>query len=152
MITKAVIDDFISQRSLAVVGVSRTKGTNKFGNAAYKELKSKGYELSLVHPSGEVIEGQQSYPNLRDLPQKVGGVLVIVQPAQAEKVVQDAHAAGINRVWLQQGAESPAAIEYCQQNGMSVVYGHCILMFAQPIAFMHKPHRWVMKLIGQLPK
>ncbi len=152
MVTKAMIDDFISQRSLAIVGVSRTKGNTKFGNTAYKELKTKGYELSLVHPSGEVIEGQQSYPSLKDLPHPVDGVLVVVPPAQAEKVVHDAHEAGIKRVWLQQGAESQAAIEYGEQNGMSVVHGHCILMFAQPMAFMHKPHRWVMKLIGQLPK
>jgi predicted CoA-binding protein len=145
-----MIDDFISQPSLAIVGVSR-KG-NKFGNNAFKELKTKGYQLYLVHPSGELIEGEQSYPNLKALPQKVGGVLVVVHPDQAEKVVCEAHEAGIDRVWLQQGAESQAAIQYCQQNGMSVVYSKCILMFAQPLAFFHKPHRWVMGVLGQLPK
>lgn len=150
MVTKAMIDDFISQRSLAIVGVSR-KG-NKFGNSAFKELKAKGYELTLVHPSSEIIEGQQSYPSLKDLPQKVGGVLVIVPPAETEKVVRDAHEIGIERVWLQQGAESQAAIQYCEQNGMSVIYGHCILMFAQPMKFFHKPHRWVTQMLGQLPK
>jgi len=151
MVTKAMIDDFISQPTLAVIGVSR-KGSNKFGNSAFKELKTKGYQLFIVHPSGEVIEGQQSYQSLKDLPQKVGGVLVIVPPAQAEKVVKEAHEAGIKRVWLQQGAESQTAIEYCQQNGMSVIYDQCILMHAKPIAFFHKPHRWVMQLLGQLPK
>lgn len=109
MISKAMIDDFISQRSLAIVGVSR-KG-NKFGNNAFKELKTKGYKLTLVHPSGEIIEGQQTYPSLKALPEKVGGVLVVVPPAQAEKVVHEAHEEGIDRVWLQQGAESKAAIQ-----------------------------------------
>jgi hypothetical protein len=150
MVTKAMIDDFISQPSLAIVGVSR-KG-NKFGNNAFKELKAKGYKLYLVHPSAEIIEGQQSYPSLKALPQAVGGVLVVVPPAQAEKVVREAHESGIKRVWLQQGAESQAAIQYGEQNGMSVVYGKCILMFAQPIRFFHKPHRWVMGVLGKLPK
>jgi hypothetical protein len=150
MVTKAMIDDFISQPSLAIVGVSR-KG-NKFGNNAFKELKAKGYKLYLVHPSAEIIEGQQSYPNFKALPQAVGGVLVVVPPVQAEKVVREAHEAGIKRVWLQQGAESQAAIQYGEQNGMSVVYGKCILMFAQPIRFFHKPHRWVMGVLGKLPK
>ena len=150
MITKAIIDDFITQRSLAIVGVSRK--ANKFGNIVFKELKTKGYQLYLVHPSGEVIEGEQSYPSLKALPSKVGGVLVVVPPAQAEVVVREAHEAGIERIWLQQGAESPAAIQYCQQNGMSVVYGNCILMFAQPLSFFHKPHRWVMQVLGQMPK
>ena len=150
MVTKAMIDDFISQPSLAIVGVSR-KG-NKFGNNAFKELKAKGYKLYLVHPSAEIIEGQQSYPSLKALPQAVGGVLVVVPPAQAEKVVREAHESGIKRVWLQQGAESQAAIQYGEQNGMSVVYGKCILMFAQPMRFFHKPHRWVMGVLGKLPK
>jgi predicted CoA-binding protein len=150
MISKAMIDDFVSQRSLASVGVSR-KG-NKFGNNAFKELKTKGYKLSLVHPSGEIIEGQQTYPSLKALPEKVGGVLVVVPPAQAEKVVREAHEEGIDRNWLQQGAESKAAIQYCEQNEMSVIYYKCILMFAQPLAFFHKPHRWVMGVLGQLPK
>jgi hypothetical protein len=150
MVTKAMIDDFISQPSLAIVGVSR-KG-NKFGNNAFKELKAKGYKLYLVHPSAEIIEGQQSYPNFKALPQAVGGVLVVVPPVQAEKVVREAHEAGIKRVWLQQGAESQAAIQYGEQNGMSVVYGKCILMFAQPMRFFHKPHRWVMGVLGKLPK
>ena len=150
MVTKAMMDDFLSQRTLAIVGVSR-KG-NKFGNNVFKELKAKGYQLYLVHPSGEIIEGEQSYPSLKALPQKVGGLLVVVPPAETEKVVREAHAVGINRLWMQQGAESQAAIEYCQENGMSVIYGKCILMFAQPMKFFHKPHHWVMGVLGKLPK
>jgi len=152
MVTKAMIDDFISQPSLAIVGVSRYADKNKFGNSAYKELKTKGYQLYLVHPSAETLEGERTYPSLKAIPSGVGGVLVIVQPAQAEKVVQEAHEAGIHSIWLQQGSESQAAIQYCQQNGMSVIHNHCILMFAKPLAFMHKPHRWVLQLLGQLPK
>jgi predicted CoA-binding protein len=77
---------------------------------------------------------------------------VVVPPDQTEKVVREAHEAGINRVWMQQGAESQAAIQYGEENGMSVIHGRCILMFAQPMKFFHKPHRWVMGLLGQLPK
>jgi predicted CoA-binding protein len=151
MITKAMVDDFLAQRTLAIVGVSRTD-KNKFGNAAFKDLKEKGYKMYIVHPSGEVIEGAQSFTSLKALPEQVGGVLVVVPPVEAEKVVREAHEVGISRIWLQQGAESKDAIQYCQDNGMSVVYGKCIMMFAQPMKFMHKPHRWVMGLLGQLPK
>lgn len=150
MITKAMIEDFISQRSLAIVGASRK--ANKFGNIAFRELKAKGYQLYLVHPSGEIIERVQSYPSLTDLPAKVEGVLVSVPPDQAEKVVREAHEAGIYRIWLQQGAESANAIDYCQKNGMNVIHGQCILLYAQPLTFFHKPHRWVMQMLGQLPK
>jgi uncharacterized protein len=150
MVTQAKIDDFLSQRTLAIVGVSRAG--NKFGNSAYKELIEKGYKVYIVHPSGEVIDGAQSYKCLGELPEQVGGVVVVVPPGQAEKVVQEAHALGIRRIWLQPGAESTEIIEYGEHNGMSVVSGVCILMFAEPQKFFHKPHKWVMKLLGRLPR
>ena len=146
---KAAVDDFLAQRSLAVVGVSR--GGKKFGNTAYRELKAKGYQLFPVHPEAEVLEGDKCYPSLSSLPELVGGVLVVVPPAQTEQVVRDATAANIPRVWLQQGAGSEAAVRFCEEHDISVVAGECILMFAEPVGFLHKPHRWVWKLLGKLP-
>ena len=150
MTSRAVVDDFVSQRKLAVVGVSRKK--MKFGNMAFKELRGKGYQLFPVHPHAETIEGERCYPSLAALPEPVDGILVVVPPAQAEQVVRDAAAAGIRRVWLQQGAESAAAIRFCEENGISAVHGECILMFAEPAAWFHRAHRWVWKLLGKLPR
>jgi predicted CoA-binding protein len=150
MTPKALVTDFVSQRKLAVVGVSRQG--KKFGTMAFRELKAKGYRLLPVHPKAETIEGERCYPNLAALPEPVDGVLVVVPPAETEKVVREAAAAGIKRVWMQQGAESPAAIKFCQENGLNVVHGECILMFAEPAAWFHRAHRWVWKLLGKLPK
>jgi predicted CoA-binding protein len=148
--SKSAVMDFISQRSLAVVGVSRSG--NKFGNTAYRELKAKGYQLVPVHPQAETLEGDRCAKDFASLPAPVGGVLVIVPPEQAEQAVKAAAAAGIKRVWLQQGAESPAAIQLAESKGMSVVSGECILMFAEPTGFGHRAHRWIRGLFGRLPK
>jgi predicted CoA-binding protein len=150
MTSKAAVADFVSQRRLAVVGVSRKK--MKFGNLAFRELKRKGYKLFPVHPHAGQLEGERCYPSLAALPEPVEGVLVIVPPAQAEQVVREAAAAGIRRVWLQQGAGSSAAIRFCEENGISVVHGECILMFAEPAAWYHRAHRWVWGLLGKLPR
>jgi predicted CoA-binding protein len=85
------------------------------------------------------------------LPEPVGGVLIVVPPAETEKVVRDAAQVGIRRVWMQQGAESETAIRFCEENGISAVHGECILMFAQPAGF-HRLHRWVWGLLGKLPR
>jgi hypothetical protein len=77
---------------------------------------------------------------------------VTVPPTLMEKVVREEHETGIDRVWLQQGAESQVAIQDCQQNGMSVVNCQCILLYAQPMTFFHMPHRWAMQVLGQLSK
>lgn len=149
MTSKADIEDFLAQRTLAVVGVSRSG--RKFGNIAYRDLKAKGYRLFPVHLVAEAVEGDRAYSSLEALPEKPGGVLVVVPPDQSEKVVRQAREAGINRIWLQLGADSENAIKYCQENGMHLVHNECILLYAEPISFFHKPHRWLWGLLGKLP-
>ncbi len=150
MTTKAMIDDFLAQRTLAIVGVSRK--TEKFGCTVYRELKAKGYKVFPVNPHAEEVLGDRCYPNLGALPEPVGGVVIVVPPAETERVVQDAAAAQIRRVWMQQGAESEAALRFCKDNGISAVSGECIMMFAQPVGFGHGLHRWVWGLLGKLPQ
>jgi len=144
------ISDFLAQRTLAVVGVSRNH--RKFGYSVYQALKGKGYRVLPVNPHAETIAGEQVYKSLESLPQKVDGVVVVVSPLHAQQVVREAFEAGIRRVWMQQGSESSGAVRYCEEQGMSVVYGKCILMFTEPVTSFHKIHRWVWKITGKLPK
>lgn len=150
MTTKAAIDQFVEGRTLAVVGVS-AKGKG-FGNAAYKELKARGYRVLPVHPAAASIQGDPCFPSLASLPERVDRLLVVVSPDTSEKVVRDAAAAGIRQVWLQQGAESPAAIRAAEEQGLDVVHHQCILMFAQPGRGFHKFHHWLWGVLGKIPK
>jgi predicted CoA-binding protein len=149
MTSKAVVEDFIAQKTLAIVGVSR--GGQKFGNMAYRELKTKGYKLYPIHPEAETLEGDPAYKDFASLPEKVGGVVVVVQPAQAEQVVRQAAAAGIQRVWMQQGSESDAAVQFCKENGIAEVHGECIMMYGIGTG-LHGFHGTLWKLFGKAPK
>jgi len=80
----------------------------------------------------------------------VDGVLVSVPPQKAKTVLQDASAAGIKNVWLQQGSESGEVLSLARQLELNVISGKCILMYAPPVRSFHGFHRFVMKLIGQL--
>ena len=140
MTTQSAVQDFLSQPVLAVVGASRDP--KKFGNSIYRELKAKGHHVLPVNPHAETVDGDPCYPNLAALPETPGGIIVVVPPAETEKVVREAHAAKITRIWLQRGAESAEAIAYCAANGIQVISGECILMFAEPAAFYHKIHRF----------
>lgn len=150
MTVKELISEFVSLRTLALVGVSR--GGKKFGNTVHRELKSKGYKIYLVHPEAQAIDGERCWPSLQSLPEPVDGVVSVVPPPQTAKIVEDAHAAGIRRVWMQQGAESPEAVAYCEAKGIQVVQGECILMFAEPVGLLHRIHRWLWRVLGRLPK
>jgi predicted CoA-binding protein len=148
MVSKTAIDDFLGQESLALAGLSRSG--KKFGNAVLKDLSAKGYEVLPVHPEAAEIGGVRCYPSLAGLPSRVGGLVLVVPPAQTEALVKEARETGIVRVWMQQGAESDAAIRYCEDHGINVVHGECIMMFAQPKG-IHKLHRWLRGVFGKLP-
>jgi hypothetical protein len=148
MASQASIDEFLAHKTLAIAGVKRDgKG---FGNAVLKDLTGKGYEVLPVHPNAEQVAGIPCSPSLAELPMQVGGVVLVVPPEQTEKLVRQAKEAGIQRVWMQQGAESPQAIAYCADNGIDAVHGECIMMFAQPRG-IHRFHRWLWGVLGKLP-
>ncbi len=147
---KQAIEKFLQCKNIAIVGMSSK--SSKFGNLAYKELSKKDFNLYPIHPKVKKIDNVQCFTNFNDIKDKIGGVLISVPPHKAEKVVSSAYEAGIKNVWLQQGAQSDSTIQFCQDNGMNVVYNECILMFAKPVTSFHKFHRWVWKILGKLPK
>ena len=142
------IEGFLAEPAIAVVGVSRSG--KKFGNAACRTLRDRGYRVYLVHRDAETIDGMKCYPRLSELPERVESVLVVVPPAKALDVIRDAAAAGIHHVWLQQGAESPEAVELAATLPVDLVTGECVLMFAQPTG-IHKLHRAWRRFFGTLP-
>lgn len=149
MTRKEDVDEFIAQPVLALVGVSRAG--NKFSNNTMAELRVKGYKVYPVNHSGGEANGEHLYTNLNELPATPGGALIMVKPEQAEAAVREAAEAGIRRVWLQQGAQSKAAIDAAKELGLTTVSGECILMFAGASKF-HNFHRWIAKVFGALPK
>jgi len=149
MNSKKLVEEFLAQEKIAVVGVSRKK--TKFGNAIYKELKQKGYNVFPVNLNMQTFEGDTCYPDLLSLPEIVDAVVINIPPAQAENVLREVKQAGINKVWLQQGSQSESAVKYCEENGIDCVSNECILMFAQPSAFIHRAHKWIWGVMGKLP-
>lgn len=142
------IQEFVDCKRIAVVGVSRSE--RKFGSAAYKELRQRGYDVVPVHPEMASFQGDRCYPALGAIQQRVEGLLVVVAPERVGEVLREATMAGISKVWLQQGAESDEALALAEALGMSVVSKRCILMYAPPVTGFHSVHRFFARLFGQL--
>ena len=142
------IEEFIACKRIAVVGVSRKPG--KFGNSILFELARRGYEVFPVHPVAESIGGIECRPSLSALRGAVDAAVICIPPAAVEGVLREAAAIGLNRIWLQQGAESPSAVALGAELGMNLVAGRCILMYAPPVGGFHAFHRGVNRLFGRL--
>ena len=123
------IRDFLAQETLALFGMSRSGG--EFGNKVYHNLTSKGYRIYPVHPVAESIAGITCWQSLTALPVKVGGAVIVVPPEQTERIVEKLAEADIRRVWMQPGAESAKAIQYCEENRISVIYQECVMMLSE---------------------
>jgi uncharacterized protein len=149
MTTKQAVNNFLNNKSIAVVGVSRNQ--KKFGYITYKDLKDKGYKVIAVNPNVNMIESDKCYPDLSSIKEKFDGVLLVVPPKQSEKVVREAYSLGVKSIWFQQGSSSDEAVKFCEENNISVVSKECILMFTEPVESFHKFHRWIWKIIGKLP-
>lgn len=139
--------EFMQEKQIAVVGVSRNP--QKFGFAALHELKIRGYEVFPVHPSAEEIDGVKCYPNLEALQGKVTAAWVGVKPDKGGEVLREAARAGIQKIWIQQGAETPELVELGKELGLTLVTRKCILMYAEPVNSLHGFHRFFVKLVGQ---
>ena len=147
--SQRLVDAFLAEPALALVGASRSG--EKFGNQILRELRAQGRTVWPLHPAAEVIDGVPCYAHYRDLPHPPGGTIVCVSPADAVTAVRDAAEAGVRRVWLQQGAESPYVVNLCAELGLEVVAGACILMFASPHG-IHRAHRALEGVLGRLPR
>jgi hypothetical protein len=150
MNTKEEIQDFLAQKTLALAGMSREE--KSFSASVSRELKAKGYRVLPVNPNAAAIGGETCYPSLSALPEKVGGVLVMTRPEHSEAIVREAASQGIRRIWLQQGAQSEAALAVCLEKGLNAVSGKCVMMFAEPVGSFHSVHRWFARVFGQLPR
>jgi uncharacterized protein len=143
MATRAEIDDLLGYKKLALVRVSPT--TQVMGGKLDEELKPKGYTVTVVY-----LDGPEGTPKLGNLGGPVEGAIIAVPKDRCEQAVREAIDAKVPRLWIQNGCQSPAAIELAAESGVPVVHGHCIMMYAEPVQSVHAFHRWVSKVFGKL--
>jgi len=160
----ALVKDFLDQKKIAVVGVRQTK--EDAANLIYRKLRSSGHQVFAVNPNIGTFDGDRSYPDLKSLPEKVGGVVIVTKPAITEQIVRQCIALGIPRVWMHcmLGTQprfakklaatitsaSPEAVKLCRENNIAVIPGGCPMMFSSPVDFGHKCMRGMLRIFGSL--
>lgn len=148
------VTDFLAQRRVAVAGVSRRPAEHS-GNAVYKRLRDRGYDVFPVNPNADVIEGDACFHDLASIPGGVDAVVAATNPADTEAVVRECVRLGIGRVWMHRsfgnGSVSASAVEAARAAGITVIVGGCPLMFGPTADLGHKCMRWVLKVAGRAP-
>src|SRR5262245_5818802 len=120
------VHDFLSQKRIAVAGVSRHSSDHPVGNLIYQRLKKTGHDVFPINPHMQTFEGDRCYPDLQSIPGGVDGVVIITRPEVTERIVHDCNDAGVRRVWMHQSlgktsSVSQRAVEYCRRHDISVI-------------------------------
>ena len=139
------IADFLAQKRIAVVGVSRNP--RDFSRQLFKTMQDRGYDVIPVNPNASEIEDKPCYSQVKQIPGGVDGVLLMTPAEQNEHIVNDCLESGVDRIWFYRaagtGAVSRKALELCRQNGISAIPGECPYMFLPRTGFPHNVHAWV---------
>ena len=153
----ALVQDFLTQQKIAVVGVSDKRETGC--NLAYKKFVEHGYQVYPVNPRIASYEGVTCYPDLTSIPEKPDAVFILTNPKVTEQIVQECVALGIQYVWmhclmgtkpgLAKGMTSVSlgAVEICRENGITVIPGACPNQFLDP-DFAHALMRVLWRTMG----
>lgn len=152
----AKITDFLAQKRIAIAGVSRNHSNHPAGNLIYRRLKNSGHEVFPVNPNMPVFEGARCYPDLKSIPGRVDGVVIITRPETTARIVRECADVGVRRVWMHSSTAkgssvSADAVEFCLEHDITVIAGACPMMFGPNVDFGHTCLRFFLKLSGGLP-
>jgi predicted CoA-binding protein len=139
------ISDFLAQKRIAMIGVSRNP--RDFSRHLFHDLKERGYEMVAVNPNAAEIDGGPSYPHVKDIPGGITNALIMTPASESNEIVNECIDAGIERIWFYRaagiGAVSASALQQCETYGITVVPGECPYMFLRGAGFPHNVHGWM---------
>jgi uncharacterized protein len=146
-INTEAIEKFLSQKEIAVAGISRNK--KKFGNKVLELLRSKNYQVYPIHPEAMEIEGVHCYKSPSEVPSNVRHLFVVTPAHASDKLMTEAVARGFDMIWIQQKSETDSSVQMVKDKGIELITGCCIFMFLEP-AGGHAFHRFFLKLFGKI--
>ena len=113
-----------SSNTIAVVGLSPKE--NRPSNMVGRYLKEKGYRIIPVNPGQKEILGEVCYPDLDSVGEKIDIVNIFRRPEDTPPIVEQAVAAGVKAVWMQQGVVNQDAAGLAREAGLMCIMDFCI--------------------------
>ncbi len=151
MRTRAAIDSFLSERRIAMIGVSRNE--RHFSRVLWRAFRERGYEVTPVHPAAPEIDGVRGVAEIAEA--GVKAALIVTPPGEAERVVGECARAGVKKVWLfgaaGPGCATAAAVAAAAAHGLEAVEGECPMMWLEDTGWAHGAHKLLRRVLGRLP-
>ncbi len=146
------INNFLAQKRLAIVGVSRHP--QDYTRVVMREFVVRGYEVAPVNPNCTAVEDRSCVSRVGDVAPPVNAALIFVPTDRIGEVVKDCAANGVRHIWIRQqvDADAAATLARLRAEGIGVVVGECPLMFLPNAGFFHRFHGMLAKVTRQFPR
>jgi predicted CoA-binding protein len=131
--TASPVEVLEKSKTIAVVGASKNPEKEAYQVPRY--LKEHGYTIVPVNPTATEVLGETAYASLRDLPEKVGRMVDVVEVFRpSDELPQVALQAAEMRVrlgrpfffWAQLGLENEEAKRILEADGIRYVMDACM--------------------------
>lgn len=128
-----VIDQILSMRTIAVVGLSKDPAKPSHDVASY--LLQNGYRIVPINPTVEEVLGEKAYPSLLSLPDYLKREIDVVDifrrsedvlPIVTEAISLHQSFGQPKAVWMQLGITNEAAAKQARDAGLLVVMDRCM--------------------------
>ena len=114
----------LSAKTIAIVGLSSNE--LRASNFVGFYMKRHGYRVIPVNPREKSALGEQCYPDLASVPEKIDIVDVFRQPDAVPDIARDAVRVGAKALWLQFGVVSEEGAAIAEAGGLAVVMDRCL--------------------------
>jgi predicted CoA-binding protein len=123
--TDPITDLLKHAKTIAVVGLSNSPLRPSHGVAAY--MQTQGYHIIPVNPQIEESLGEESYPSLLDVREKIDIVNIFRRSDAVEEIVDQAIQLKVPAIWMQESVINERAAAKARKAGIFVVMDRCIL-------------------------
>jgi predicted CoA-binding protein len=115
-------------KTVAVVGLDNRQDRVAYRIATY--LQGAGYRVIPVWFQQEATEvlGERAYARVQDIPERVDLVDVFVRSEQTDRAIDDAIAADVGAIWLQQGIVNDAGLKRARAAGIVATQDRCTMV------------------------
>lgn len=115
-------EEMLEFNNWAVVG--DVLNPEKYAYKIVDTLTKGNYNVFKVNPRSN---SDQVYRSLKEVPEKIDVIDLVIHPKVGLNVVKEAHELGIDKIFIQPGAESEEILEFCKENGIQAFQG-CVLV------------------------
>ncbi len=111
---------------IALIGASNDN--SKFGYKIYKDLLSKGYDVTPINPKEIIIDGVRSIKNIELMNKRPDIIDFVIPPKVTLEETKKLESSGYNNFWFQPGSESNELIDYLKTTNLNYLVNECIMV------------------------